>query len=273
MTMNGVTMFRCGLTTLLSCLCFSAAHAAGSSDQRVRAFTALPDWTGFWQWKEEYKALNSPGDIINENPAAFVAKAKLAGHPPYNAAWDAPYQVRVAAQMTLRRSGKADENSKDNCWFGFPVQMEALDNTFQLMITPEETMIVFERLAVRHIYTDGRAHPRKEDLWPTAEGDSVGHWEGDTLVIDTIARKAGSIGFFASAAALSDQAHFSERIRMVKPDELEDQMTIEDPVAFVRPWQVTISYVRATGIDRFIGYDCENDRNPIVNGHLTIKSP
>ena len=159
------------------------------------------------------------------------------------------------------------------CAFGFPAQMEAWDETFQAMILPEETVLLFERGEMRHIYTDGRRHPRKDDLWATTEGDSIGHWEGETLVVDTVARKAGPIGFLAVYSPLSDQAHFSERIRMVSRDVLEDQMTIEDPVAFVRPWKMTIRYSRVKDLDRFIGYDCEHDRNPIVDGHLTIAPP
>jgi hypothetical protein len=269
---NAKAMIRGTLAALLTCLCFASAQAAENSKQRVRAFAALPDWTGFWNWKEESAVQGTNGDVVFEEIPQLMARTQLAAPPPYNASWNAQYSAHVAAQMALRSSGRADATSK-GCWFGFPVQMETLDDTFQVMITPEETMIVFERLAVRHIYTDGRMHPRKEDLWPTTEGDSIGHWEGDTLVVDTVARKAGPIGFFAPASALSDQAHFIERIRMNKANELEDQMTIEDPVAFVHPWQVTIGYGRATGVDRFIGYDCENDRNPIVSGRLTIAAP
>jgi hypothetical protein len=269
---NDKAKFRRTLATLVTCLCFTYAYSADNSKQRVRAFAALPDWTGFWEWQEEPKVRDPSGDIGVDGAMRLMARTMLAAVPPYNSAWNAQYRANVAAHMVHRRTGQADETDK-GCWFGFPVQMEALDETFQIMVTPEETMIVFERLAVRHIYTDGRAHPRAADLWPTAEGDSVGHWDGDTLVVDTVARKAGPIGFFASDAALSDQAHFSERIRMTNTNELEDQMTIEDPVAFVHPWQVTIGYSRATGVDRFIGYDCADDRNPIVDGRFSIAPP
>ena len=61
---------------------------------------------------------------------------------------------------------------------------------------------------------------------------------------------------------------------MVSANELENRMTIEGPVAFVRPWQITIRYHRIMSLDRFIEFNCtENDRNPIVNGRLTIAPP
>ena len=47
-------------------------------------------------------------------------------------------------------------------------------------------MIVAGR-EIRHIYTDGRPHPSADEIWPTPWGDSIGHWEGETLVVDTIA--------------------------------------------------------------------------------------
>ena len=146
--------------------------------------------------------------------------------------------------------------------------------TFQVVSVPEETIILFEALERRIVYTDGRDHPAKRDLWPTRWGDSIGHWDGDTLVIDTVARTAGPIGWLAGMSLLSEQAHFVERLRLMKSGELEDQMTIDDPVAFSRPWKVVIQYRRLTDIDRLLPYDCEeNDRNPVVDGKLTIKAP
>ena len=57
---------------------------------------------------------------------------------------------------------------------------------FEILTTPEETAMIFSSREIRHVYTDGRPHTPNEDLWPTPWGDSIGHWEGQTLVIDTI---------------------------------------------------------------------------------------
>jgi hypothetical protein len=268
--------FLHGMAALASLVALSLlgmnAVIAANSVARVRAFARLPDWSGYWAWNSGVAVDPLSGE---PDPALLVqvfANTKLAAHPPYNNVWEARYQAAVQAGDALRASGKVDATSK-GCTFGFPAQMEAFEETIQAVTLPEETILLFERGEQRHIYTDGRQHPGKDDLWPTNEGDSIGRWEGETLVVDTIARKAGPIGFFAPHASLSDQAHFVERIRRVNPNVLEDQMTIEDPVAFLRAWQVTIRYSRVKGLDRFIGYDCENDRNPIVDGHLTIAPP
>ena len=61
---------------------------------------------------------------------------------------------------------------------------------------------------------------------------------------------------------------------MLGTNRLEDQLTIEDPVALAHPWRITEIYGRATDLNRMIGFDCtENDRNPVVNGKLTISAP
>lgn len=241
---------------------------ASAQDARARAFAALPDWRGLWIWKH-WKTDGASGEpITGGGIGPIVAAAQLAGDPPYNDSWEARYRASTtpAARAAYAARIKA-------CTDGFPVQMES-PQMFQAVVVPEETILLFESLERRIVYTDGRGHPAKRDLWPTRWGDSVGHWEGDTLVVDTVARTAGPIGWLAGMSLLSDQAHFVERLRLTKPDELEDQMTIEDPVAFVRPWKVAIQYRRITDIDRLIPYDCEeNDRNPVVDGKLTIKAP
>ena len=60
-------------------------------------------------------------------------------------------------------------------------------------------------------------------------------------------------------------------MRLVSPDVLEDEMTIEDPVALTRPWTVRIRYRRVTDLGRMTNDDCtENDLNPVVDGQLTV---
>jgi hypothetical protein len=123
--------------------------------------------------------------------------------------------------------------------------------------------------AHRVVYMDGRKHP--DDLIPSWWGHSIGRWEGETLVIDTVARTPGPIG--VGPNDLSERAHFTERVRRIDQDALEVAMTIEDPLRFTHPWQLNIRYSRVTEIDRIVPWDCANDRNPIVDGALTIEPP
>ncbi len=89
-------------------------------------------------------------------------------------------------------------------------------------------------------------------------------------MVDTIARTAGP-DHFLGMAAYSEQARFTERLRMIGKDRLEDRMTIDDPVAFTHPWTVTLGYKRVTYINRFDPYYCEFDnRVQIVDGKESI---
>ncbi len=139
---------------------------------------------------------------------------------------------------------------------------------------------------MRHIYTDGLDHPAKDDLWPTMCGDSIGHWEHQTLVIDTIEVSnafgpggpaiavSGGDGTVRMVAVLSPAVHFIERIRSLDKDHLEDRMTIIDPVTFTAPWHISRQYSRVTRMHRMVHEDCGGeDRNPVVDGRFTIAPP
>jgi len=260
-------MNRCRIsTTLLAFLCVSTAHAAPNSAARVRTFAALPDWTGIWQsavWPTDVSGRAVGGEAQLRN------RAQLLRHPPYNAEWESKFQAGMQNTAAL-----AEENATFKiCSRGFPAIMEA-PWVFQIVVSPEETLLVFENDQVRHIYADGRRHPPKEDLWPTRLGDSVGHWEGDTLIVDTIARTSEPIAPRAWLSVLSDRAHFTERLRMVNRNEIEDQLTIEDPIALVQPWHMVLVFKRVPELNRMIPFDCtENDRNPVVDGKITITPP
>lgn len=239
----------------LAALTVTSAFAAQNTPARVNAFARLPDWSGMWVTK------GLDADVsghFEDGDQAFRAM-KFAGHPPYNAAWEAAYQKRLAASATAATKG---------CVIDFPATMES-PQPFELIVTPEETVYTSGDGTFRHIYTDGRQHPA--DVWPTITGHSIGRWDGQTLVVDTIARTAGPDRFLG-LAAYSDQAQFKERIRMIGKDALEDQMTIEDPVAFTHPWTLTVTYKRVTYIDRFDPYYCEFDnRIDIKDGKEIIK--
>jgi len=156
-----------------------------------------------------------------------------------------------------------------------PFPATARPGIFEWLVMPEETTLVTSLGSVRHIYTDGRNHPPKEELWPTKMGDSVGHWEGDTLVVDTVATKPVLSqfvhGFFMISVPMSDQLHFVERIRMVSHNEMQIQLTTDDPIALAKPMNVTLTYERITDINRMSDeYDCDpaTERNPVVNGRF-----
>ncbi|HTV78754.1 MAG TPA: hypothetical protein VMF03_10885 [Steroidobacteraceae bacterium] len=264
-------MIRPVVSGIVLALLASLATAAPNSARRVQAFARLPDWTGLWETALS-KALTTAGGRSAGTGGAYL---KLVGHPPFNPEWEQKYQAALASPAV---QAARDETLK-GCGIGSPEYVRSFPNimeapmVFQVVVTPEETLFVMDHGEVRHIYTDRRTHPGADDLWPTPLGDSIGHWEGQTLVIDTIARTAGVLSMFSPAAELSARAHFIERVHQTDKNTLEDRLTIDDPERFIHPWVVTFRYTRAADLTRFIPYDCEADRNPIENGKLTIAPP
>ena len=108
------------------------------------------------------------------------------------------------------------------------------------------------------------------DLWPTVRGTSVGRWEGDTLVIETIMVRS-PIEYFHGAPPFSEEAHYEERIRL-EGDRLVSDVTVTDPVTLTEPFVTQVSWVRDEGFDRMIEIDWDNDRTGVdENGVNTIE--
>lgn len=111
---------------------------------------------------------------------------------------------------------------------------------FEIVDMPELKRIFILNIAGPHswrvIYMDGRPHPTGVDLRPTFLGHSIGHWEGDTLVID-------SVGFnekqwIAGAYPTTSQLHLTERISRPNLKTLSYEATIDDPGAYTAPWSM-----------------------------------
>ena len=111
----------------------------------------------------------------------------------------------------------------------------------QIVQTPGEVIMLFEWDSLRHqIFIDGRKHD--ETLGPLWMGDSIGRWDGDTLVTDTV-NLNDKTWLDRMGHPHSEQLHVIERIRRVDHDHLVDDLTIEDPKAYTKPWTARLPYV------------------------------
>ncbi len=110
----------------------------------------------------------------------------------------------------------------------------------------------------RHIWF-GRDHP--QDLDSTYYGDSVGHWEGKDLVVDTAGIK-GNVLLSRDGVAMSDAASVAERFHQVDKDTLTDTIVLTDPKAFTRPWTVVKTYKRTPKVEPQEYFCTENNRHP-----------
>ena len=239
------------------------AFADGDKPSRGEILDRLPYWPGYWVSES---AANTPisGIALRPQGGALVP-------PPgdsvaiwaNNAPWNDEGRRRVAEAMRT-------QGGRKGLGWGYPLMMNSA-TPIQILITPEEVLIVNAYNETRHVYTDGRAHPPLEDLWPTVTGNSIGRWEGDTLVIDTI-MVTNPNEFFQGGPPLSEQAHYVERIRL-EGDKLHDEFTIEDPVTLSTPWVARLTLVRDEGFDRMIQVDWNNDRTGTDGDTNTIEPP
>lgn len=232
-----------------------------SAEEKIDVFATLPDWSGIWLGTgtlfDQSRGQRDPNDI----------GARPRNHPPFNPEWEARY-LRFLEEVVWE--GRYIDPLSFGYGLGMP-RIMAPSRGLQIVVRPEQAWIIFEKPDVRYIYTDGRGHPDEDLLLPTMEGHSIGHWEGDTLVIDTVAVKGG-IALDRTGMVLSGEAHFVERIRKIDDTTLEARITIDDPVAFTEPWVVTRRYHKLEVPEAYmVNVDImENERNPVVGGKLTM---
>ena len=130
----------------------------------------------------------------------------------------------------------------------------------EFLLTPGKVTIVIEAYTqVRHIYTDGRTLPAEPD--PKFFGTSIGRWESDTLVVE-------SVGFspqtsITGGVAPSDKMKIVERFRLTDPDTMSIETTLTDPVVLAQPYTTTSS-LRRHREWTIAEYICqENNRNAV----------
>jgi len=184
------------------------------------ALAKLPDWSGVWETDWRGQRPRAAG------PPAARAQPRLTPE----------FQAKQAAAGARPAGGGG---SGANCVPpGLPGIMTQ-PYPIEFLFTPGKIAILIEAyMQFRHIYTDGRKHP--EDPDPTYMGHSIGHWEGDTLVVD-------SVGFndsirIAGRYPHSDKLHIVERIRKVDKDWMEIQTTFIDPEVLAEPYSTTGSF-------------------------------
>lgn len=208
------------------------------------ALGKLPDFTGVWEVAPPARG----GRGAAPRPRGITG----GGATPV---LTAEYAAKAQA---LASQPKPEDSDSANCLPpGLPGIM-GQPYPVEILLTPGQVTVVSEAYTqVRHIYTDGR--PLPDDPDPTFFGTSVGHWEGDTLAVE-------SVGFEQVPRGLSfpygDQMRVSERFRLTDPDTLTIETTITDPEALKVPYSMgTRTYKRHRNWT-IAEYICEeNNRN------------
>ena len=186
--------------------------------------------------------------------------------PPYAA----EYEARRAAEADATRRGEPPASAAVLCNpYGMPRMMAVASYPVEILQAPGQITIITEAFSeVRRVYLNQPQAPIDE-VPPGYYGHSVGRWEGDTLVVDTVGIKESVPGY--NGVPHSSQMRIVERIRLVAPDVLHDQITIHDPVMLEKPLTYTLGYRRLPGY-KMVEFVCENNREYVdENGRVRMR--
>jgi hypothetical protein len=214
-------------------------------------------------------------------PTGPAPKLK-SGKPDMSGVWNQPYVPDVgksgrgqqgAGELPFSAAGLAKWKAYDasqgdytgNCMpFGL---LRNINSPHPMQIVQNDNYIafLFEQNTWFHaVPTDGRPHPNNPD--PTWDGNSVGRWEGDTLVIDTIAfnekTRLDTVGH-----PHSDKLHVVEKLRRVDAGHIAYEITIDDPVYYTKPFTNTRTFVLRPDWE-IMEYSCEENNKDITEGHI-----
>ena len=222
---------------------------------------------------EENDSLGTQGDDIATVAAALRKRSvvpnrsvpRIAGKPDLSEVWianddlypEAPAALPHASALAQERiENHAKDHPHTRCLPGSaPVPGASAPFLAKVVQTPSMLVMLFEDVpGFRQVFLDGRKHPANLD--PTWLGHSVGSWEGDTLVIDTVGfNDRGWMGLYPR----TEKLHIVERYRRPDFGHLEIKVTIEDPGVFAKPWNWNLTWDLAPQVE-VLEYVCENNK-------------
>jgi hypothetical protein len=232
--------------TLLSAatLCTTAARAAAPGPvPRIEGV----NFSGAWE--DPF-----PPEILR--PAGTPTPPPEVPPPPLKEPWAAEVRARQKAAAEATARGETAVGGGVRCIpGGFPSMMKAVF-PIEVLQSPGQVTIIQEAFGqVRRIYLNEK-QIAVEDAEPLFWGHSVGRWEGNTLIVNTIGLKEN---VRMGGVPHSPNMRVDERIVVTSPDTWEDHITITDPEYLTKPWSWTYKYNRAKGykINEFV---CEDNR-------------
>ena len=219
----------------------------------------------------------------NYQPPKGPTPRLASGKVDFSGVWQKPYVPDLTkngrnftgvADLPFTPWGEADwkkYDAADGDYTGacLPFGMTRSINTpepMQLMQTDTYLSFLFEQNSWFHVAPiDGRKH---RDQIPTWFGDSVGHWEGDTLVIDTV-NFNGRTRLDTIGHPHSDQLHVVQRFTRPDLGHINHEMIVEDPKTFTKPWKVTRTFTLRTDWE-MMEYSCEENNKSLWEGRIKI---
>ncbi|MGH9648634.1 MAG: hypothetical protein ACRD4E_17665 [Bryobacteraceae bacterium] len=222
--------------------------------------TKTPDFTGVWSPFSGGRGGGGDPKINPPPPGQLVLKPEYAK----------PYEARRAAEADANKRGEQLATGGSQCIpYGVPTMMAVAIYPVEFLQTAKQLTIISEAFSeVRRVYLD-RPQAAMDDVAPGYYGRSVGKWDGDTLVVDTIGIKPTVAGY--RGMPHSPQMRVTERVKLITADVLHDQITIDDPVVLEKPMVYTLAYRRVPNYE-MVEFVCDNNREYVdENGVVRMK--
>jgi hypothetical protein len=245
----------------------STAPAQGAGKVVVkpapRAANGKPDLSGIWIITSALPLFEGE-DALAAARAMDAAVGRAAPKPPEQPPYKPEYEAK--RQEYLARRGIDDPMSR--CLMTGVPRIQYRPLPLEIIQLPDRVVILYEiHHAFRIIPTDGRGHP--DDLEPSYLGDSIGHWEGDTLVVDVTGFNTKT--WLAGVGTIhSEQLRVTERYTRDTLDTIRYEVTMEDPVVFTKPWHMEESF-RLRPNERIREYECIENNEDIVRFEKLLK--
>ncbi len=237
-----------------------------------------------------------PGAAKGKGPGAFKGKGKGKafgdgyqppegpapktswGVPDLNGVWQRPYtpdmERPTGGKLPYTEWGQKQWDTYDPqhdgdytgaCLpFGHMRAMNSPD-PIQIMLTPDHMAFLYEQNSWFKVFPiDGRAHdPKKVPTW---FGDSIGHWDGDTMVVDTT-NFNGLTRLDTNGHPHSNKLHLTETFKRTDAGHIAYEVTVDDPMTYTKPWKNTRTFTLRTdwGIQE---YSCEENNKGLIEGRI-----
>ena len=209
------------------------------------AAQSRPDFTGLWiSPTADISVVLLPGQEVSLTPygAERYRKVDMANSPAYKCL---PYGPTRGLQST---------------------------NPFQIIQTPDLFAIITEHIDYRMIYTDGRGHPEDILDYPEWMGHSIGKWDGDTLVVDTIGMRVET-WLDTAGFEHSDKLRMTERFQKTGPDSIRLTVTIADPVFYTKPFTYGRNVRRMPKNNRLMPARCADNERSLADAVQGVQGP
>ncbi len=210
-------------------------------------------------------AASASGALAQAKKAAAKPAASKAGHPDIGGTWvpdtadqrrqvtgnEPPWLPAIKKQAdhwtAEEKAGRPYLVLKGCLPHGMPSLMLIMHNAFEIVESKGRLTFLGEGEGnnLRRIYMDGRKHPEDPDL--NLFGHSIGHWEGDTLVVDTVGVAPQAFVAVSEGVGIPNNGdmHIVERIHLAAPGVLHDDLTITAPKILSQPWKTTRIYTKS----------------------------